>query len=144
MTRAARIITTNLRIQNGKLYNLSNLLNFMPEISLPREATGQELVDVIKVVAGEIDFEYYDSNGNISVGREFPEHVPEKLRFAFDVTPSLEFRFGKIEPQKNYANLECQTMIGTMMMQPTDFQGEEAKYKPHYDNFVQGVTQNLQ
>ena len=102
------------------------------------------MTDVIKSVAGEIDFKYYDFDGDISVGRQFPEHVPEHLKFAFDVTPSVEFRFGKIDPQRNYSNLQCQTMIGTMRMQPTNFEGDEAKYKPYYDKFVEGVTRQLQ
>ncbi|GEM_PF-6798089 len=116
----------------------------MPDISLPRQATGQELTDVIKAVAGEISFKYYDFDGNISVGRQFPEHVPEHLRFAFDVTPALEFRFGKLDPQRSYSNLQCQTMIGTMLMQPANFEGEEAKYRPYYDKFIEGVKTHLQ
>jgi len=116
----------------------------MPEISFPKEVTGKELTDVIKSVAREIDFKYFNFDGNISIGKQFPENVPEHLKFAFDVIPSLEFRFGKIYPQKNYANLQCQSMIGTMMMQPADFEGSEAEYKPHYDNFIEGITRHLQ
>lgn len=125
--------------------NTSNLLNSMLEISLPRQATGQELTDVIKILAGEIGFKYYDfPDQGISISRQFPEYVPEHLKFAFDVTPSLSFRIGKIVPEINYQSLQCETMIGTMRMQPTNFEGEEAKYKPYYDRFVEGLTQHLQ
>lgn len=115
----------------------------MPNIQLSRGATGRELTDVLRTVADEIGFEYSDFGEDISIGRQFPEYVPEHLKFAFDVTPSLEFRFDRIEPERMYATLQVQTRIGTMTMQPTNFEGEEVKYKSHYDRFVELVKQHL-
>ena len=115
----------------------------MSTIPLPKEINGKELTDVIRAVSTQTGFKYYDFSGEVSVERTFPEHVPRELRHVFDVTPHLTFRFGKIDPVTRYASLQCETMIGTMRLQPTDFSGDEEKYKPYYDRFVEGLQSHL-
>ena len=115
----------------------------MTNIQLPKESTGQKLIEVIKTISGEIDFEYYDKDGEISIQRSFPEFVPEHKKCALDVTPRLFFEFGKINPNTNYQTLECETSSGIMFSEPTDFKGEYQKYKPHYDRFIQRLNELL-
>ncbi len=125
----------------------------MPTIALPRKATGKELTEIIRKTAEELNFKYYDFSNEkseimrregISISRGFPEHAPQDLRFAFDTTPYLEFKFGKIEPEKTYESLECSTMLGTMRMEPIDLDEKHKRYKPYYMWFVQGLHSHLQ
>ena len=115
----------------------------MPNIQLPREATGQELTDVLKVVAEDIRFKYYDSARYPYIWRPFPEDVPENLKSVPDAIPTLQFRFSRPEPEKMYTALEVQTRIGTSSMQPTKFEGKDAKYRQYYDSFVEGIAKYL-
>ena len=116
----------------------------MPKIHLSREATGRELVNIIKSVAEEMNFKYYNSSGYISVGRHFSEHVPKiVLKLTAETIPYLEFKFGRIYLRRNYSSLQCKTMIGSQVMQPINFEDNDNEYKPYYDKFVDVLIQHL-
>lgn len=115
----------------------------MDRFKLPKQVKGVELTDFIRRAAEDIDFKFYNFDGRVSVARMFPEHVPEELRFAFDTTPSLEFRFGELDPNAEYKSVDCEPMIGTMRVQPTNFTGDEAKYKIYYQLFIQRLASYL-
>jgi hypothetical protein len=117
----------------------------MMEIVLPRSASGKELTDVVRNIAADMDFKFYNNETGISIERGFPEHVPEEYRLSFDTTPYFDIRLGIIDPEKIYAFITARTMLGTMRMQDVDLEeiDEGEFYKPFYDRFCEELKTKL-
>ena len=112
----------------------------MPSIQLPRKIKGKELTDIIRKVGEEQGFKYYYfPESGISVSRQFPEHVPEQLRNHFDVTPSLGLRFGEIDPEAEYSEIQINPVVGTMHVSPADFESGDIRYAEHYNQFIESL-----
>ena len=117
----------------------------MAIIELVREIKGQELIDIIKETSKEQGFNFAEPGKYsqlYSVYKKCPESDPFQ-GLAFDTTPSLSFVFEDLRPEDVYQKLYCITEVSTMIRNPVELEGDYAKYKPHFDQFIDRINEKL-
>jgi len=113
----------------------------MLELKLDNEKTGNEVIHILGYAGQRFGFELYNMDNTIALGRPFHEFEGKDLRFP--ETPYLIVGFGEIYPDKSYSKVEIETFLGDMNADPTNFEGEDAKYKPVYDMFIEKLENLL-
>ena len=107
-------------------------------IELSKVVSGEEAIALIRRAARAQEFEYWDFGGEVSVSREFPEHVQNG-----DAAPTLQFGFGTIDPEKQYDGLEVTAFLGAEKMEEVYLDASQGAYNAHLQLFERHMNKQL-
>lgn len=122
-------------------------------LELPREVTGNDLVEIIKQASKMTGFRFYNhslflcktslekqqNDGVSDYSAEKAYHEMNK-DCAFDATPYLNIKFPGIDLHRSYSMIRSIPRLGTMKLFDVDIE-KELEFKPDYDALVSKITE---